>query len=98
MLILTEFLFLLMWYLMVLSIFFLLSLYVYLSGLEELKIWLHIFLCMPVEVCVHVVHAANFMHVNYLVRDYVLYVNILLVLYYLTLYYIKICDSCKHNQ
>ena len=37
-----------------------------LSGLEELKIWVHIFSCTPIQVCVHVVHAANFVHVNYL--------------------------------
>ena len=80
-----------------------------LPGLEELKIWVHIFLCMPMQVCVHVVLIANFVHMNYLcahlytdcvchhVCDYVLYTNIFLVLYYLMLYYIKICDSCWYN-
>ena len=36
------------------------------AGLEELKIWVHVFSCTPMQVCVHVVHAANFVHVNYL--------------------------------
>ena len=35
-------------------------------GLEELKIWVHVFLCTPIQVCVHVIHVANFVHVNYL--------------------------------
>ena len=36
------------------------------TGLEELKIWVHVFSCTPLQVCVHVVHAASFVHVNYL--------------------------------
>ena len=35
-------------------------------GLEELKIWVHVFLCTPIQVCVDVVHAASFVHMNYL--------------------------------
>ena len=31
-----------------------------------MKIWVHVFLCMPIQVCIHVVHKANFVHVNYL--------------------------------
>ena len=72
------------------------------SGLEELKIWMHIFSCTPIQVCVHVVHVNYLcMHMcmqivygSVLLCDYVLYINIFLVLYHLILYYIKICDSC----
>ena len=34
------------------------------SGLEELKTWVHVFSCTTAQVCVHVVHSANFVHVN----------------------------------
>ena len=66
------------------------------AGLEELKIWVHDFLCTPIQVCIPVharsqfrahelpVHACMYADcVHHRVRDYVLYVNIYLVLYYL---------------
>ena len=34
--------------------------------LEELKIWAHVFSCTSIQVCMHAVHTASFMHMSYL--------------------------------
>ena len=55
------------------------------SGLEELKIWVHVFSCTPIQVCVHVVHAANFVHVNYLcvhACTQIVYATVYVIMYF----------------
>ena len=36
------------------------------AGLEELKIWEHVFSCTPIQVCIYIMHAADFVHMDYL--------------------------------
>ena len=56
------------------------------KGLEELKIWAHVFLCMPIQVCVHIVYAANFVHMNYLCEHtcmQIVYATVYVIMYYM---------------
>ena len=55
------------------------------TGLEELKILVHVFSCTPIQVCVHVVHAANFVHVNYLCMHactQIVYATVYVIMYF----------------
>ena len=63
-----------------------------LPGLEELKIWVHIFLCMPMQVCVHLVLIANFVHMNYLCVHTC--TQIVYATMYVIMYFTQIFSQC----